>query len=60
MQNFSAGVILGVAAGVALSMVVNPMDKKDMYKNCCRASRVIKKMNRKLNRSFNNAMHNII
>ena len=56
MHNFFAGIILGATVGVAASLVVNPMDKKDMYKNCCRASRMMKKMNRSINR----AMHNFI
>lgn len=56
MSNFSTGLFLGAAFGVAVSMVVNPMDKKSMYKNCCKANRMVKKMNRSLNRKLHNFM----
>ena len=60
MHNFSAGIIIGAAVGVAVSMVLNPMDKKDMYRNCCKASRMMKKMNRSINHSINKAMNNFM
>lgn len=56
MNNFSAGIILGTVAGIAVSMIINPMDKKSMYRNCCKANRMVKKMNR----SLNNAIHNMM
>lgn len=60
LTNFTAGIILGTVAGLGAMLVINPMDKKDMYRNCCKANRIIKKMNRKLNRSINSAMHNFM
>ena len=56
MKEFAAGIILGTVAGVAAAMIVNPMDKKDMYRNCCKASRMVKKMNRSLNHALHNFM----
>lgn len=56
MSNFSAGLILGTVAGIAVSMAINPMDKKSMHKNYCKANRMAKKMNR----SINHALHNFM
>jgi len=56
MKEFAAGIILGTAAGVVAAMIINPMDKKDMYRNCCKANRMVKKMNRSLNHALHNFM----
>ena len=56
MNNFSAGLFLGTIAGIAVSMVVNPMDERTMRRNYCKANRMVKKMNR----SLNHALHNFI
>ena len=56
MKDFLSGIVLGTVAGVAVSMIVNPMDKKSMYRNCCKANRMVKKMNRSLNHALHNFM----
>lgn len=56
MNGFSTGLFVGTIMGVAVSFAINPMDKKDMYKNCCKASRIAKKMNRSINRAMHNFM----
>lgn len=60
MCNFSAGLIMGTAIGAAAAMIVCPPDKKDMYRNCCKAGRMMKKANRSISRSMNRAMHNFM
>lgn len=46
MSNFSAGMILGTAVGIAVCEAINPISKKDFKKGCCKANRMMKKMNK--------------
>lgn len=56
MNNFSTGMIFGAVMGMAVSMVVNPMNKRDIYRNCCRANKMMKKMKRSINHAAHNFM----